>query len=236
MRKITGRGARAIACAVMTAAVFALTAVAFGNAKTVSLIGAGGYSPVYHGDRSKARVAFAVNVYENAGIVEKMIDLFVERGVKATFFVGGCWADDNCETVKKIVESGMEIGNHGYFHKDAKKIDESACLTEIKVCHDLVYSVCGVAPVLYAPPSGSFDEKTLRIAEKLGYKTIMWSKDTIDWRDEDENIVYKRATQNYENGDIILMHPKAHTLSALGRIIDFYKEKNVEIVTVSDCL
>ena len=236
MRKITDRGARAIACAVLTVSVFALAALTFGNARTVSLTGGDDYAPIYHGDRSKARVAFAINVYENAEVVNKMLDLFTEKGVAATFFLGGCWADDNAETVRRIAECGMEIGNHGYFHKDCKKLDEDACFTEIKVCHDLVYSLCGSEPTLFAPPSGSYDDKTLRIAEKLGYKSIMWSKDTIDWRDNDESVLFRRATEGFLNGDIILMHPKPHTLSALGGIIDYYKEKNVEIVTVSDCL
>ena len=62
----------------------------------------------------------------------------------------------------------------------------------------------------------------------------MWSKDTIDWRDKDENKVFSRATQNLSNGDLILMHPKAHTLNALGKILDFYKQAGFEIVPVSE--
>ena len=89
---------------------------------------------------------------------------------------------------------------------------------------------------LFAPPSGSFSKTTLKVSKGLNYKTIMWSKDTIDWRDSDENLIISRATKNIKSGDFILMHPKTHTLNALGKIIDIINEKGYTLVTVSDCL
>ena len=47
----------------------------------------------------------------------------------------------------------------------------------------------------------------------MRYKVILWSIDTIDWRDKSEKIVYKRATKNISGGDLVLMHPKEHTLT-----------------------
>ena len=64
----------------------------------------------------------------------------------------------------------------------------------------------------------------------------MWSKDTIDWRDSDENLIISRATKEVVGGDFILMHPKTHTLNALPKIIDKIKEKGFNLVTVNDCL
>lgn len=236
MKKISYGGARVIACAVLTSIIFALAAFSVTGERTVSLLGVDENTPVYHGDRSKARVAIMINVYENAEVVDKMIDLLKENNAKATFFVGGCWADDNAETVRKIVESGMEIANHGYFHKDCKVLSEDACEKEIVSNHTLVKALCGVDMELFAPPSGSFDDKTLKVCGRLGYKTIMWSKDTIDWRDGDVDTIFRRATDKFENGDMILMHPKKHSLEALGKILSFYKEKGVETVTVSEII
>ena len=61
----------------------------------------------------------------------------------------------------------------------------------------------------------------------------MWSKDTIDWRDKDSNLVYKRATNNVTNGDLILMHPKEHTLKALPKILDYFDKIGLKQVKVS---
>lgn len=236
MRKISLNGARYIACAVLSVLLTGFTALSVFNTKAISLTSGKSYEPYYHGDRSVSRVGLMINVYENADIVNDMLDLLCERGAKATFFVGGCWADDNAETVKRIVECGMELGNHGYFHKDHKKLSEEANEREISTNHILIKSITGYEMSLFAPPSGSFSETTLSVAEKLGYKSIMWSKDTIDWRDEDETLVFKRATEGYENGDLILMHPKKHSLAALGKILDLYKEKGVETATVSETI
>ena len=62
----------------------------------------------------------------------------------------------------------------------------------------------------------------------------MWSKDTIDWRDSDKDTLIKRATQNLSNGDLILMHPKPHTLSVLPEIIDNVKGQGYGIITVGE--
>jgi len=62
----------------------------------------------------------------------------------------------------------------------------------------------------------------------------MWSKDTIDWRDKDSELCYSRATKNAKSGELILMHPTEHTLKALPNIINYYKENNFTITTVSD--
>ena len=176
------------------------------------------------------------NVYENTKVVNGILDELKNQGVKATFFVGGCWADDNGETLKRIINEGHEIGNHGYFHKDHKKLSADANRQEIYLTGEIVKALSGAKPTLFAPPSGSFSNTTLQVADELGYKVIMWSKDTIDWRDSDKNLIVSRATKNLESGDFILMHPKEHTLSALPSIIEKIKGAGFNFYTVSQNL
>lgn len=220
--------------------VFIFTAVllvGFLPWKSVPIYGGGDdVNAVYNGNRAHKRVSFMFNVYENTQVVNGIIDLLNEQGVKATFFVGGCWADDNGTTLCKMAVSGHEIGNHGYFHKDHKTISYQNNVEEIENTDKIVAGLSGVKMTLFAPPSGSFSETTLEVADKLGYKVIMWSKDTIDWRDKDQNVLYKRATSSPENGDLILMHPKEHTLKVLPSIIEYYKSIGFSIVTVSENL
>ena len=63
----------------------------------------------------------------------------------------------------------------------------------------------------------------------------MWSKDTIDWRDSDIKTIVTRATKDIKSGDLILMHPKRHTLKALPLILDEIKEKGLKTLTVTNC-
>jgi peptidoglycan/xylan/chitin deacetylase (PgdA/CDA1 family) len=174
------------------------------------------------------------NVYENTEIVNSIIDVLSKHGAKCTFFVGGCWADDNENTLKRIVLEGHEIANHGYFHKDHKKLSFEQNRQEIVNTSSIIRALSGAQDQLFAPPSGSFSDTTLEVAAELGYKVIMWSKDTIDWRDKNEDLVFNRATKGLTNGDLILMHPKEHTLSALPKIIKFYLGAGYNLTTVSD--
>ncbi|MBQ0099193.1 MAG: polysaccharide deacetylase family protein, partial [Firmicutes bacterium] len=119
-------------------------------------------------------------------------------------------------------------------HKDHTKLSKENNRKEIENCGKIVEAFTGEKPTLFAPPSGAFNNDTLLVASELNYKVIMWSKDTIDWRDSDKDLIYKRATNNYKNGDLILMHPKKHTLEILPKIIDFYLEKGYNLVTVSE--
>lgn len=231
MKKLTLKGARIIAGIISLSLIIILALFCFVPTPKLVLVSGKPYAPIYQGDSNKPQVALMFNVYENTQIVNEIVDLLDQNNVKATFFVGGCWADDNKQTIQKIISSGHSLGNHGYFHKDHSKLNKSGNRIEIKTTHDLIYSMCGYKMNLFAPPSGAFNKSTLLEAEKLGYKTVMWTFDTIDWRDSDVNLIVKRAT-NITFGGLILMHPKPHTLKALPQILQFYKEQGITAVTV----
>lgn len=213
-------------------AVAAVFAVSFSN-KIISVINPEGYKPYYHGNLETKNVSLMINVYWGTEYIDDMLDILNRHNVKCTFFVGGSWAQKNPEMLLKIKDNGHEIGNHGQFHKDHKNINAEKNREEIETCGTVVEKITGVKPNLFAPPSGSFSETTLKIAAELGYKTIMWSKDTIDWRDKDKTLAYNRATKNVKGGDLILMHPTQHTKDALEDILKHYEETGFTAVTVS---
>ena len=63
--------------------------------------------------------------------------------------------------------------------------------------------------------------------------TVLWSKDTIDWRDKNAAVIYSRATKNIKLGDFVLMHPMKATADALNDILKFYETQGLKAVTVS---
>ena len=89
---------------------------------------------------------------------------------------------------------------------------------------------------LFAPPSGAYDKTTVSCASSLGYKTIMWTRDTVDWRDKDAELIYSRAIKNAKGGDLILMHPTEKTLEALPKIITWFKDNGFNLTTVSNTI
>lgn len=189
----------------------------------------------YFGNQNSKRITLMVNVYWGTEYIDDFLDIFKKHNVTTTFFVGGTWAEDNSETLKKIFSFGHEIANHGYHHKDHDKISYQKNCDEILGCHNIVKNILGIDMNLFAPPSGAFDKTTVEVAGQLGYKVVMWTqgKDTIDWRDKDSELVFKRATQNAKGGDFVLMHPTEHTKNALERIIQTLQSGGFEICTIS---
>ena len=208
-------------------------AVSFFPERIAPISGNGKISAVYRGNPNKAEVSLMFNVYQGSEYVEAILDTLSERGAKATFFVGGSWADDNKDLLCRIVGEGHELANHGYFHRDHAKLDYERNKEEIVTTERVAEALCGVKTALFAPPSGSFSDTALEVCAVLGYRLIMGSKDTIDWRDQDGDKIYRRATENLANGDLVLMHPTKETANTLPAVLDYYASVGFTAVTVS---
>ena len=193
-----------------------------------------GVDEVYYKGFSQNGVSLMFNVYWGTQEVNGILDVLDEYDAKATFFIGGSWADDNVECLKEIAARGHELGSHGYFHRDHDKLDYAGNYQEIKTSVDFIKAATGIEITLFAPPSGAYNDDTLKSARALGLKVVMWSKDTIDWRDKTVEDCRTRATKNVTGGDLILMHPMAHTLKALPSILQFYRGAGLKTVTVSE--
>lgn len=213
--------------------LFGLALVSFTSAYVTETSGETANKPIYRGNGTDDSVSLMINVYWGTEFIGEMLDTLKQFNAHSTFFVGGTWAQDNKELLRRMVDEGHEIGNHGYFHKDQNKLDYAKNLQEIETCHVTVRSLIGVEMNLFAPPSGAFNNHTLSAAKELGYRTIMWSRDTIDWRDKDAELTYSRATKDVKAGDLILMHPTAHTAKALPRILQHYRSVKLCARTVS---
>lgn len=190
-------------------------------------------APIYNGNKNSNKISLMFNVYQHTDYVNSILDIGLEYGVPFTFFVGGCWADDNEPTLKRIALEGHELGNHGYFHKDHKNLSYAQNKSEIENANKIIFALSGVTPKLFAPPSGSFNDNTLKVCLELDMCVIMWSKDTIDWRDQDSTLIYNRATKNLCGGDYILMHPTKETVNSLPKIIQSIIQQGYSIEVVS---
>lgn len=205
----------------------------------VSFLGAGvktvkASSPYYNGNKSNMVVSIMFNVYGGEEYLDQIVETLNVYDAKATFFIGGVWAIKHEDAIIKLCKSGNEIANHGYLHRDHKKLSYTQNKDEIKTAERTIEGICGARTKLFAPPSGSFSADTIKACDDLGYKTIMWSKDTIDWRDQNVDLIVKRATENVLAGDLILMHPTKCSAQALPIILQKLKSKNFQIKTVSE--
>ncbi|HAZ22960.1 MAG TPA: polysaccharide deacetylase, partial [Firmicutes bacterium] len=86
------------------------------------------------------------------------------------------------------------------------------------------------------PPYGEVNDKVAAVAAEIGYRTIMWTRDTIDWQRPVPDTIVARATREMTNGNIILMHPTSPTVVALPRVIKAIRDAGYQLVTVTELL
>lgn len=191
----------------------------------------------YQGNIDEKIIAFACNVDWGNEHIPYMLKIFKDNNIKITFFVTGRWAEKNEEILKSIYESGHEIGNHGYNHMDYDKLSYERNKEEIGKAHNIIKEILDIDSKYFAPPSGAYNDNTIKASKDLGYDLIMWSIDTIDWRkDSTKDIIVRRVTEKLHKGAIVLMHPTEETVKALPDIIDNLYKNGYRIGKISDVI
>lgn len=193
--------------------------------------------PFYKGNVNEKIIAFTCNVDWGDEYILNMLDIFDKYDAKITFFITGKWAEKNEDMVIEIYRRGHEIGNHGYEHKDYSMLDYQENKNQIFKCNEILYDIIGVDCKYFAPPAGSYNDNTLKAARDLNCDVILWSIDTIDWREDStiEKIEY-RVLSNVHNSGIILIHPTNNTITALPNILKTLMDKGYKIGRVSDVI
>ena len=92
--------------------------------------------------------------------VLRILDMFAEADVKATFFTLGWVARRNPALMRRIVDAGHELASHGYDHARVFNFDRKQFGADIKLARDILEDTSGVKITGYRAPSFSIDERT----------------------------------------------------------------------------
>jgi peptidoglycan-N-acetylglucosamine deacetylase len=195
------------------------------------------FKPVYHGKKDIPRVALAINVAWGEEYLVEMLKILRAEKIKATFFFVGTWVKAFPEIVRTIAEDGHEIANHGLYHGHPEQMGQDELKRLILDNTALLTSVTGKKPVNYfAPPYGELNSLIVNLAGGLSYRTIMWSVDSIDWKNPTPEVLLNRVLSKIEPGGIILLHPTIATKESLRTLIQSLRKKGLEPGTVSSIL
>ncbi|WP_064093665.1 polysaccharide deacetylase family protein [Rossellomorea aquimaris] len=190
-------------------------------------------SPVYRGNPDKPMASFIINVAWGNEYIPDMLSTLKKHHVYATFFLEGRWVKNNPDLAKMIVDAGHEVGNHSYTHPDLKTLETVKIKDELKKTNEMIEVTTGKKVKWFAPPSGSYRDEVIEIADEMDMRTVMWSVDTIDWQKPQPNVLVNRVMGKLHKGAIILMHPTASTANSLNSLILQIKAQNLRIGTVT---
>ncbi len=159
--------------------------------------------------------------------------------VPATFFMIGNLVRRYPSIARAVAHAGFEIGDHSWDHPLFPPL---AALRPAKVVSEIALARRalgkeGIAPTLFRPPGGSYDDAVVQDARVQGMRVVLWSVDPQDWRSGlTPKQVAKAVLSHVRPGSIVLLHDgggdAAHTIAALPAIIKAIRKRGLGFATV----
>ncbi|MBO3746271.1 polysaccharide deacetylase family protein [Streptosporangiaceae bacterium NEAU-GS5] len=167
----------------------------------------------------------------------KVLDVLARHHARATFFlIGQMITQRSAPFLRRMVSEGHEIGNHSWDHPPLSTLPKGVLRRQLVRTEDLIRHVTGIRTPIMRPPYGATDQKVEAETRREGLSQILWSVDTLDWRDRNSEKVLARAS-SVKPGEIVLMHDiHPTTVQAVPRLLSKLDSKGFTYVTVSELL
>ncbi len=163
---------------------------------------------------------------------KEIVKSLKENDSRATFFVLGSRIDAYKSALKSADKIGCEIGNHTYSHLALAGCSQATIQSEIEKTDKKIKKVIGKQPTLMRPPYGSVNST---VKNSAGKPMILWSVDTLDWKDRNSSRIANEVVGTVKDGDIVLMHDiHKTTKTASLSLIPKLRKKGYQLVTVSE--
>jgi polysaccharide deacetylase family protein (PEP-CTERM system associated) len=91
---------------------------------------------------------------------DRLLDLFAEHDVTATFFVLGWVADRHPDLVRRIALAGHEIASHGYWHRLTYDLSPSEFRDDVRRAKATLEAISGLPVLGYRAPSFSITKRS----------------------------------------------------------------------------
>lgn len=183
------------------------------------------------GDKSRIIITFDQG-YEN-GYTSKILDTLKEKNVSAIFFLTGDYAKKEKALVRRMIDEGHVLGNHGMTHAKLPDLSPDELKEEVMSLHQYVLDEYGYEMQYFRYPCGEYSEETIEQLRNLGYKTLFWSFAYVDWKTDSQpspDTGFRKLTESAHGGEILLLHSVSATnAEILGNVIDCLREKGFKI-------
>jgi peptidoglycan/xylan/chitin deacetylase (PgdA/CDA1 family) len=170
-----------------------------------------------------------------------ILECLVRYGVPAAFFMVGTRAAAHRDLVRRVLESGCEVGNHGYAHRHHWTLSPWGTAREIGAGADAVADAGGARPAAFRPPWGIMNAATVASAEALGQRVVLWSvrSEGLIWRPTAPEMAAHIARET-RGGDIFNLHngggfpdTPQRVLAALPEVISRLRDAGLLFVPLS---
>ncbi len=171
----------------------------------------------------------------NGWVTRDMLNVLLEKGERATFFVVGNRMNRYASYVLREHDEGHTVATHNYDHVIANEVKESKLISLAQKARDIHRETIGIEPTIARAPGGVW--KPMANAA-LGWPLIQWSSQGTDWegpQGRDPKAVLAQVLSGVEDGAIILMHDmKKNSITSSEMIIDRLQGDGYIFLTVEE--
>ena len=198
------------------------------------------------GCAAQRRIALTFDDGPNPPWTDRLLDVLIAAGARATFFDEGQAVEAHPETARKEVELGMAVGSHSYTHADdLPSLDGPAFAEDLAQTDAALRLALNDTPALYRAPYGHTSGTMLQELHRARRISIGWDVDSGDWTDTPPDQIVANVLDHAHPGAIVLMHDgglgggnpdRGATLAALPRVIDGLRDAGYDLVTVPELI
>ena len=198
---------------------------------------------VDRGPGGKKEIALTFDAGAEAECFDDLITALANAHASSTFFIAGKFVLEHADCAAEITKHGHEAGNHTWSHLNLTQQPDDVVRDEIMRAERAIVQASGQSPrPRFRAPYGIRDERVLKIANNLGYRSIQWTLDSFDGVEptKSSQFLIDRITSKSDaelDGAIILMHVGVRsTADALPAMIANLQARGFRLVTVSELL
>lgn len=227
--------------------IFAALALVLVTILSVSVYFTGAYAvyygntprlvPIYSVEREDKVVSISFDCAWGTEYTDDILKALKVSDVRATWFMVEFWTEKYEDFVKKISEAGHEIGTHSSTHSYMSKQNAEEIKLELSSSAEAIEKITEKKVELFRPPYGDYDDELIKTASELGYYTIQWDVDSLDWKDLSAADIAMHVINGVKNGSIILMHNNGlHTAEAVPIILETLKNRGYSFVPIGELI
>ncbi len=194
-------------------------------------------SVITHGSRAKPWVALTFDDGWSADRCAQIVRTLRAKKATATFLINGSIIRSSPARWRSML-AGFPVANHTLTHPWLDRLGAAQIRSQIRTNEQVIERALGRSMLhLLRPPYGAYDSEVIRVADSLGYRTILWDTSGVDTSSAaTTSSVIRNATRG-GNGAIVLLHcGPSVTPAAVGPIIDNYRSRGYRLVDLGTML
>lgn len=181
-------------------------------------------------------VALTLDDGPDSATTADLLDVLDAHGAKATFFVIGDRVRDNESVVRRIVDEGHELGNHGFQEEAAILLSRDQLERSIDSTRAVLSAF--QKPRWFRPGSGLVDGGMVEIAQRKDHQIALGSVYPFDSTIERSDFSAWFILRHVQPGSIIVLHDHGEngrrSARTLRRVLPELTRRGYRVVTLSN--